>query len=73
MIGSDVPPYSKLAREEPVRLVANTMVAWLDGLTEMATDAELRAAFAARGRAWAATRTIEATGPLWATLWGAQP
>jgi len=24
----------------------------------------------AKGASWAATRTIDATGPLWATLWG---
>jgi len=35
------------------------------------TPADLRPQLAARGRTWATPQTIEATGPWWATLWGA--
>jgi len=40
------------------------------GRSRLVDDADLRAHLAARGHAWAATRTIDSTGPRWAELWG---
>jgi hypothetical protein len=50
--------------------VENTTAAWLTALTRVVEDAALRAHLSARGLAWAATRTIDSTGPLWAKVWG---
>lgn len=58
-----------LRHEETALLVENTPEAWLAALTRWVEDAELRAHLAARGLEWAATRTIDSTGPLWAELW----
>jgi glycosyltransferase involved in cell wall biosynthesis len=72
VIASAVGSYAEdLEHETTALLVANTTEAWLAALTRLVEDAALRAHLAASGRAWAATRTIESTGPLWAELWGA--
>jgi len=55
--------------EETALLVENTTEAWLAALMRLVDDAALRAHLTARGLAWAATRTIDSTGPLWAELW----
>jgi glycosyltransferase involved in cell wall biosynthesis len=60
-----------LEHEETALLVENTTEAWLAALTRLVEDAALRAHLSAGGLAWAATRTIDATGPTWAELWGA--
>jgi glycosyltransferase involved in cell wall biosynthesis len=72
VIASAVGAYAEdLAHEDTALLVENTTAAWLTALTRVVDDAELRAHLSAGGRAWAATRTIEQTGPLWADLWEA--
>jgi glycosyltransferase involved in cell wall biosynthesis len=72
VIASRVGSYADdLEHEDTALLVANTTEAWLGALTRVVADADLRAHLSVRGRAWAATRTIEQTGPLWADLWGA--
>jgi glycosyltransferase involved in cell wall biosynthesis len=72
VIASAVGSYAEdLMHEDTALLVANTTKAWLAALTRLVDDAGQRAHLAARGRAWAATRTIAQTGPLWADLWGA--
>jgi glycosyltransferase involved in cell wall biosynthesis len=70
VIASRVGSYAEdLEHEETALLVENTTEAWLAALTRVVEDAALRAHLTARGLAWAATRTIEQTGPLWAALW----
>lgn len=73
VIASTVGAYGEdLVHEQTALLVKNTSAAtWLDALLRFAEDAPLRAHLATQGRAWAATRTIESTGPLWAKAWGA--
>jgi glycosyltransferase involved in cell wall biosynthesis len=72
VIASAVGSYAEdLKHEDTALLVANTTEAWLAALTRVVDDAELRAHLATRGLEWAATRTINQTGPLWADLWGA--
>lgn len=71
VIASTVGAYAEeLRHEETALLVANTTEAWRAALLRLVDDADLRAHLSAGGRAWAATRTIEQTGPLWAALWG---
>jgi glycosyltransferase involved in cell wall biosynthesis len=71
VIASRVGSYATdLAHEETALLVAESTEAWLAALIRLVEDADLRAHLAARGRHWAATRTIEQTGSLWAQLWG---
>jgi glycosyltransferase involved in cell wall biosynthesis len=71
VVASQVGTYAEdLAHEETALLVENTTEAWLAALTRLVEDAELRAHLSTRGLAWAATRTIDSTGPLWARLWG---
>jgi glycosyltransferase involved in cell wall biosynthesis len=71
VIASAVGSYAEdLEHEETALLVENTTEAWLAALTRVVEDAALRAHLSARGQAWAASRTIESTGPLWAKLWG---
>ncbi len=70
VIASRVGAYAEdLAHEETALLVENTLEDWMCALTRWVEDAELRAHLAARGLEWAATRTIDSTGPLWAELW----
>jgi glycosyltransferase involved in cell wall biosynthesis len=70
VIASRVGAYAEdLVHEETALLVENTPEAWLAALTRLVEDAALRAHLSARGLEWAATRTIESTGPLWAELW----
>ena len=72
VIASRVGAYAEdLRHEEAALLVENTTEAWRTALTRLVEDAALRAQLAAGGLAWAATRTIDATGPLWAKVWGA--
>ena len=72
VIASRVGSYADdLTHEDTALLVANTTEAWLAALTRVVGDAELRAHLAAQGRAWAATRTINQTCPLWTGLWEA--
>jgi glycosyltransferase involved in cell wall biosynthesis len=72
VIASRVGSYAEdLEHEETALLVAESTEAWLAALTRLMEDAELRAHLAAGGQAWAATRTIESTGPLWAKVWSA--
>jgi glycosyltransferase involved in cell wall biosynthesis len=71
VIASAVGSYAEDLHEDTALLVANTTEAWLAALTRLVEDADLRAHLASRGLAWAATRTIEQIGPLWADLWGA--
>jgi hypothetical protein len=73
LAGPGLPPWALALHASPqVELhPANTTEAWLAALTQVVEDAELRAHLAASGRAWAATRTIEQIGPVWADLWGA--
>jgi glycosyltransferase involved in cell wall biosynthesis len=72
VIASMVGAYAEeLRHDETALLVANTTEAWLAALLRLVDDADLRTHLSAGGRAWAATRTIEQTGPLWAELWGA--
>jgi glycosyltransferase involved in cell wall biosynthesis len=72
VIASRVGAYAEeLTHEETALLVENTSDDWLAALTRWVEDAALRAHLSARGVAWAATRTIESTGPLWARVWGA--
>jgi glycosyltransferase involved in cell wall biosynthesis len=72
VIASAVGSYAEdLEHEETALLVENTTEAWLAALTRLVEDAALRAHLSAGGRAWAATRTIDQIGPLWADLWGA--
>jgi glycosyltransferase involved in cell wall biosynthesis len=74
VIASRVGSYAEdLRHEETALLVENTTEAWLTALTRVVEDAALRAHLSARGLDWAATRTIDSTGPLWATVWGAAP
>jgi glycosyltransferase involved in cell wall biosynthesis len=70
---SKVGSYAEDLRHEQTALLAfeNTPEAWLAALTRLVDDADLRADLSARGLAWAATRTIDSTGPRWAKLWGA--
>jgi glycosyltransferase involved in cell wall biosynthesis len=71
VIASGVGSYAEeLEHDDTAVLVGESTDAWLTALTRLVEDADLRAHLAARGRAWAATRTIDATGPLWAALWG---
>jgi glycosyltransferase involved in cell wall biosynthesis len=71
VIASRVGHYGEdLVDGETALLVENTPQAWLAALLRLVADADLRAHLAARGLEWAATRTIESTGPLWAALWG---
>jgi glycosyltransferase involved in cell wall biosynthesis len=67
-VGADA---ENLRHEETALLVANTPEAWLAALRQLADDVALRGRLAAGGHTWAASRTIDATGPLWAELWGA--
>lgn len=70
VIASRVGAYATELRDEETALVVeNTTESWSGALTRMVEDAELRAHLATGGRAWAATRTIEQTGPLWEKLW----
>jgi glycosyltransferase involved in cell wall biosynthesis len=70
VLASAVGSYAEeLRHDETALLVANTTEAWLTALTRLVEDAPLRAHLSACGLAWAATRTIDATGPLWAKLW----
>ena len=70
VIASRVGAYGEdLAHEETALLVENTTEAWLAAMTRLVEDAALRAQLSARGLEWAATRTIDSTGPLWAELW----
>lgn len=72
VIASRVGAYAEdLRHEETALLVENTTEAWLAALTRLVEDPGLRAHLSARGLAWAATRTIESTGPLWAKVWSA--
>jgi len=72
VIASAVGSYAEdLEHEETALLVPNTTAAWLTALTRLVDDADLRAHLSARGQAWAATRTIDSTGPLWAKVWAA--
>jgi len=71
VIASRVGAYAEeLTHEATAVLVGESTEAWLTALLRLVDDAALRAHLAARGRAWAATRTIDATGPRWADLWG---
>jgi glycosyltransferase involved in cell wall biosynthesis len=71
VIASRVGHYGEdLVDGETALLVENTPQAWLAALLRLVADADLRAHLAARGLEWAATRTIESTGPRWADLWG---
>jgi glycosyltransferase involved in cell wall biosynthesis len=71
VIASAVGSYAEdLEHEETALLVENTTEAWLTALTRLVEDTALRAHLSAHGLAWAATRTIESTGPLWAKVWG---
>jgi glycosyltransferase involved in cell wall biosynthesis len=71
VVASRVGTYAdELRHEATALLVENTTEAWLAALLRMVEDADLRAQLATGGRAWAATRTIEQTGPQWAALWG---
>jgi len=70
VIASRVGAYGEdLRHEETALLVENTAEDWRRALTRLADDSSLRAHLATRGLEWAATRTIESTGPLWAELW----
>jgi glycosyltransferase involved in cell wall biosynthesis len=70
VIASAVGSYAEdLTHEETAVLVENRTNDWLAAMTRLVEDAALRAHLTARGLAWAATRTIEQTGPLWAALW----
>jgi glycosyltransferase involved in cell wall biosynthesis len=72
VIASRVGSYAEdLVHEETALLVENTTEEWLAALTRLVEDAGLRAHLTARGLEWAATRTIDSTGPRWASLWGA--
>jgi glycosyltransferase involved in cell wall biosynthesis len=72
VIASRVGSYAEdLVHEETALLVENTTEEWLGALTRLVEDAALRAHLSARGLEWAATRTIDSTGPRWASLWGA--
>ena len=70
VIASAVGSYAEdLEHEETALLVDNTPEGWLAAMTRLVEEADLRAQLSARGRAWAATRTIDQTGPQWAALW----
>lgn len=72
VVASAVGSYAEdLTHEDTALLVANATEAWLAALTRLVEDADLRAHLATSGLEWAATRTINQTGPLWADLWGA--
>jgi glycosyltransferase involved in cell wall biosynthesis len=72
VVASAVGSYAEdLEDEHTALLVTNTTAAWLAALTRLVEDADLRTHLSAGGRGWAATRTIDQTGALWADLWGA--
>jgi glycosyltransferase involved in cell wall biosynthesis len=73
VVASRVGTYAEdLRHEETALLVETTTEAWLAALLRLVDDAGLRAHLSSRGLEWAATRTIESTGPLWAKAWSAR-
>jgi glycosyltransferase involved in cell wall biosynthesis len=74
VIASAVGRYAdELTHEDAALVVENgTTEAWLAALTRLVEDPALRGHLSRRGRAWAATHTIDQIGPLWAQLWGAE-
>jgi glycosyltransferase involved in cell wall biosynthesis len=69
-IVSDVAPYrGVLSRATGHIMVENTTTAWRDALDRLTEDDGLRLQLAASGRAWAGTKTIDATGPMWEQFW----
>ena len=69
-IVSDVAPYRGVLSEVTGHLlVENTAAAWSAALDRLTSNDMLRLQLATAGRAWAATKTIEAVGPLWEKFW----